>query len=135
MEKENNKGLTLVEVLISILIFTFVLGALLNSLISALYLNNTAKEYTIATSHLRNMMEEIKVTPYVEMLSTFPDSLPDGPGNSYQSIVGGYQLLEEHITVTYADVNSDPLEINVELIWHNTRGRNYNTALSTFKTR
>ena len=131
----NNKGMTLIEILIATLIFTVAVGALLSSLTSVLYLIDLAKGQTVASSDLRNMMEEIRVTPFVNILSEFPDSVVDGPNNSYQSIVGGYNLDNEHITATYTDVNSDPLEIRVNLSWQDRRGRNHNTSLSTFKTR
>ena len=74
--------------------------------------------------------------PFVDMLFLFPDSVIDGPGgNSYQSIVGGYELNNEHITVGYADVNSEPLEVAVSLSWQDKLGRTYISSVSTFKTR
>jgi len=136
MKRCGTKGMTLIELLIATLIFTIALGALLNSMLAVLYLIDLAKDQTIATSDLRNIMEAIRVTPFTNTLSLFPDSVVDGQvNNSYQSIVGGYGLNNEHITVTYADVYSDPLEIKVNLAWADKRSRNHSASVSTFKTR
>ena len=132
----NKSGFTLVEILISALIFTLALGVLSSSLITALHLIEVSRDRTIAISDLRDMMEEIRVTPFVDMLSVFPNSMVDGPGgSSYQSIVGGYSLNNEQIVVTYAGMNSDPLEIMVNLSWLDKQGRAYGVSASTFKTR
>jgi Tfp pilus assembly protein PilV len=136
MKIHDTKGMTLVELLIATLVFTIALGALLSSLIAVLYLIDLSKDQTIATYALRNMMEAVRVTPFTDMLSLFPNSVVDGKGNnSYQPIVGGYTLSNEHITVTYVNVYSDPLEIKVNLTWADKRARNHNTSISTFKTR
>jgi prepilin-type N-terminal cleavage/methylation domain-containing protein len=136
MSARGNKGMTLIEILIAALVFTLAFGALLSSLTATVQLIDLAKARSIAVSDLRDMMEKIRATPFADMLSLFPDSLVDGPAyNSYQSIVGGYDLNSEQITVTYADAGSDPLEIRVDLSWQDARGRTYNISLSTFKTR
>lgn len=136
MKRINNKGTTLIEILIATFVFTVAVGALLNSLTAVLYLIDLSKDQTIANSDLRNMMERIKVTSFADMLWFFPDSVVEGPAyNSYQSIVGGYILNNEHINVTYANPFSDPLEIEVSLNWQDKRGRSHNRSISTFKTR
>jgi Tfp pilus assembly protein PilV len=136
MKIRNHKAMTLIEMLIATLVFTLALGALLSSLNAALHLIDLARGRTIATSDLRDMMEEIRVSPFANMLMLFPDSVVDGPvGNSYQSVVGGYDLRNQHITVTYADVNSDPLEIRVDSSWEDMQGHACSAWLSTFKTR
>ena len=136
MKKRDVKGMTLVELLIATLVFTIALGALLSSMLTVLYLIDLAKNQTIAISDLRNMMERIRVTVFADTLSLFPNSVVDGQvHNTYQFVVGGYSLNNEHITVTYADIHSDPLEIKVNLTWADKRARNHSTTVSTFKTR
>lgn len=133
---KNNKGMTLFELLIAAFVFTVAMGALLSSIVAIMYLIDISKDQTVAASDLRNTMERIRATPFNNMVSFFPSGTQDGPANNrYQNITGGYSLNGEHITVTYANVNSDPLEIRVNINWLDKHSRPYNTSLSTFKTR
>ncbi|MCX5702174.1 MAG: type II secretion system protein [Candidatus Omnitrophica bacterium] len=132
----SKKGMTFIEILVALLIFTLALGPLLNSLLAGLYLIQLTKEQTIAISDLRNMLEDIRATALANMFYIFPESLVDGPvSNSYQSVVGGYALMNEHITVTYVNVRPDLLEIKVNLTWKDRRSNNQNASIYTFKTR
>lgn len=132
----SNKGMTFIEILVAILIFSLALGPLLNSLLAGLYLIQLSKDQTIAVSDLRNMLEDMRATAFTNMFSLFPNSVVDGPvSNSYQSVVGGYALMDEHITVTYVNVRPDLLEIKVNLIWKDRRSNNQNASIYTFKTR
>ena len=136
MKKKHAKGMTLVELMIATFIFVLALGALLNSVWAVLYLIDLSRDQTIATTDLRNMMEAIRVTAFADTLSFFPDAVVDGPiNNNYASLVGGYSLNNEHITVSYADTHTDPLEMRVNLVWQDKRTRNHNAFVSTFKTR
>lgn len=130
------KGMTFIEILIAVLIFSLALGPLLNSLLAGLYLIQLSKEQTIAISDLRNMLEDMRATAFANMFSLFPESVVDGPvSNSYQSVVGGYALMDQHITVTYVNVRPDLLEIKVNLTWKDKRSNNQNASIYTFKTR
>jgi len=125
MQILNNKSMSLVEILVAMFVFTIALGALLNCILSIIYLLDVSKETTIAVSDSRTMMERIRATPFSNIPANFPDSVADGVGgNSYQNILGSYTLKNEHITVTYANVNADPLEIKIEVTWRDKRGRN-----------
>ncbi len=134
--KTKNRGSTLIELLIATLIFSVALGALLSSLVAIVNVIDLSRERTIATADLRNMLERIRSAPFSSLLTNFPNGLADGPvSNPYVNITGGYQLIDEHITVNYANPNVDPLEIQVVETWKNKKGHAYNAALSTFKTR
>lgn len=136
MKTLNSKGMTLVEILIATLVFVVALGAVLSSIVAILYIIDLAKDQTVAMSDLRNIMEQIRATTLANMASLYPNAVADGPANNrYQTILGGYSLNNEHITVTYFDINSDPLEINVRISWEDKYRRPYSTSMSTFKTR
>jgi hypothetical protein len=90
----------------------------------------------MAMNDLINMMERIRCTPFSNIASSFPDGITDGPsGNTYSGIVGGYKLNNEHITVSYANPSSDPLEIIVTVSWQDLRGRQFTNSLTTKRTR
>lgn len=136
MKIRGRKGTTLVEILIATFVFTVALAALLSSISGTLYLLDLSKDTTIANSDLRNIMELIRTTSFANMIQLFPDGVVDGPvSNSYQLAIGGYRLGNEHITVTYANPNSEPLEIQVNLTWIDKRTRSHSIAAHTFKTR
>lgn len=136
MKFRNQQGMTLTEILIAALVFTLALAALLSSISYVLYLIDISKDETMANCDLKNMMERIKVTPFADTLSLFPNGVVDGPvSNSYQTAIGGYSLNGEHISVTYANVNSDPLEIKADLTWQDKHNRSHSVSLSTFKAR
>ncbi len=132
----NHKGMTLAEIVVVGFVFVIVIGPLLTSISSLLYLMDMAKCQSTAVVDLNSIMERIKATPFNNMMISFPDAVVDGPGgNSYPAIIGEYLLQNEHITVTYPDINADPLEIQVTANWDDKNGRPYTTSMSTFKTR
>lgn len=136
MVSKSKKGMTLIEILIATLIFTLALGSVLGSLTLVADLIDIARDKTVATSDLRNMMERIRAVPFDSMLAKFPNGLTDGPAsNPYQNITGSYVLRNENITVTYANPNTDPLEINVLARWKDKKGHLFNMSVPTFKTR
>ncbi len=130
------KGMTLVEILVAAFVFTLAAGLLLSGIASLLYLIDISKEQTVAFSDLRSMIERIKAMPFDAIVFSFPNTVVDGPGGqSYQAIVGGYTLNNEHITVSYPNENADPLEIRATLTWQDKRAHPHNESVSTFKTR
>ncbi len=136
MNIKSKTGTTLIEILFATLVFTLALSGLMSSVFAIVTLVDAAKDTSIATSNLNNMMEKIRVTPFANIVSDFPDTQIDGPvGNPYSAIVGGYTLNNEHIVANFADPNVNPLEISIRVNWQDKQGRPRNMALSTFKTR
>ncbi len=130
------RGTTLIEVLVATLVFTVALGALLSSVTASLYLVDLSRQQQMATADIANIMERIRATPFNNIVALFPNGDVDGPaGNPYQTVVGGYRLSNEQITVTYPNPNADPLEVRVTLTWQDTRRHAQSVAFSTFVTR
>lgn len=136
MKKHNVQGMTLVEILIAVLVFSVALGALLSCLATIVDLIDISRDQTTANTDLKNMLEQIRATPFDSLTAKFTNGFTDGPAsNNYTNLVGGYTLRNEHITVSYANPNTDPLEIKVLAAWQNKKGRAFNTSISTFRTR
>jgi len=132
----NKRGSTLIEILVAALVFVIALGALLSSIVGVLYLVDNAREETVANSDLRNMMEKIRATAFSGMQPRFPNAVVDGPNTGrYSTLLGGYTLRSEHITVSYPNPNADPLEVRVSITWQDKRGRTLSASMSTSKTR
>ena len=133
---QSNTGLTLVETLFAVAIIVTATVAILQFYLSSLNLSEINKEETIAMTHLINITEAIKCTPFSAITVNFPDGVPDGAvSNNYVTIVGGYVLTNEQIVVSYTDLNNDPLEINVTVSWQDKRGENRTKYLVTKRTR
>ena len=136
MNIKSKSGTTLIEILFATLVFTLALSGLMSSVFAIVTLVDAAKDSSIATSNLSNMMEKIRVTPFANIVTNFPDAQIDGPaGNPYSAVVGRYTLIDEHIVANYADPTVNPLEINIRVNWQDKQGRLRNMAISTFKTR
>ena len=136
MLMRRRKGISLVDILVSIFILAITAAAFLSVLLTALYFIDLSREQTIAVSDLRNMMEAIRATPYSNMLKSFPHNTQDGPSTMrYSALLGGYSLSGEHITVTYPNTSADPLEVKAALTWMNKYGRALSSSMSTFKAR
>ena len=136
MKLRTKKGMTLIEVLIAALIFSVALAALLQSIIAIVDIIDFSKDQSIAVSDLKNILERLRATPFDYITNDFPNGVVDGDvGDPYTDIVGPYELSDEHITVSYANPNADPLEIEATLSWLDKKGRSHNLSLSTFRTR
>jgi len=136
MKIYKKSGMTLVEVLIATLIFSIALGVLLSSIGALVDLLDLAQDSSQATGDLKIMMERLRATPFDAITTRFTNGVTDGPvTNPYITIVGGYNLRNEHLIVSYANPNTDPLEILVMATWQDKKGRAFNTTMSTFRTR
>lgn len=62
--KLNNKGVTLVELIVSLLILVIVFAPLMTSFVTALKANKTAKELTHGETVAQNIMEQVKFLKY-----------------------------------------------------------------------
>jgi len=78
MKYFNQKGLTLVEVLFSMLLLSIILIPLMGSLTRSAYVYNTSSNQTQAVLLARQKMEEIKGLPYQNV----PGLIPKTPINS-----------------------------------------------------
>ncbi len=115
--------LSVAEILVAIAIIVFATIAIIQLYLSSLNFSEINNEDNIAMSHLSNIMEAIKCTPFSNMVIDFPNGVPDGPaGNNYATIVGNYILTGEHIVVSYVNPGSDPLEIIASVSWQDRRG-------------
>ena len=133
---KNNKGLTLVEILIATGVIVFTSVVLLQLYLSCLNLSEMNNNSSSATAHLTIMLEAIRCTPFSQILVDFPNGDVDGPaGNNYATLVGGYVLPQEQIVVTYVDTAADPLEIIVRISWQDKRGDTLEKYLITKRTR
>lgn len=134
--KKGARGVSLLEILVAVTIISFVSVGILQTFLVNLNAAELNKGNTVAMAHLGNMLEKIKCTAFNDLTTRFPNGDVDGPtGNNYADIAGGYTLTNEHITVTYVDPSSDPLEIVVTLTWRYKNSLDRTNVLATKRTR
>ncbi len=132
--KKNNRGVTLIEVLIAALVLVITIGAALKAYQYHLQLAQLSKDKAEAVADMRDIMETISATPYSQITTIFPDGVVDGGAfNDYSALVGGYILDNQRMTVSYPNPLNTPLEIIVSVQWYGPRARLLNLSLSTFK--
>jgi len=134
--KKGARGVSLVEVLVAVMIISFVSVGILQTFLVNLNAAELNRGNTVAMAHLGNMLEKIRCAAFDDLTTRFPNQDVDGPtGNNYADIVGGYTLPNEHITVTYTDPSTDPLEIIITLTWRYRNTLDRTNALATKRTR
>ena len=127
-------GIMFVELLLVLFIFVVVGAGVVGSYLSIQILSQHARETMVAMEDLKDMMERINSTPFTSQLTNFPSGVANGPvANNYATIVGGYTLPSQSLTVTYPAQSATRLEILVALSWSSS-GRARMVALSTVKT-
>ena len=85
---KNNKGLTLVEIMVSIVILVPLFAGVMTGFVKCLELNNILSNTSAATLAVQNKITEIENTPFAQILSTYDDATftvagLDGIGVSY----------------------------------------------------
>lgn len=128
--------MTLIETLIAIAMALVCIISIISAYIAVFKWSDMNKQEAFAMTHLTNMIETIKSTPFNSITTNFPNGTADGPtSNRYATIVGGYTLANEHITVSYVDATKDPLEITAAVSWQNAGGANRTRYLVTKSTK
>jgi len=121
-----NKGFTLLELLFAASIMAFTLTGLLTLFITTMFLNQSNRNTTIATSHAEHVMEEIKNTNFLSIYSTFNSMSRSGSAITTQWSPINNLLRNETISTSVsvsAGTIASPLllDVTVNVSW-NDRG-------------
>ena len=120
MKKLNKKGMTLIEVLMSVAILTIVFAVILLSNMFCLNLNATTRNYSLAIDEAKNVMEQIRAhQDYNDMIPTYHNIdwlLPGSPN------ILGHSYVEFNKDFIQA---GDPkeLKVTVSVCWKENDGR------------
>ena len=124
----------MVEIVATLFICVMAGSAILGALLSTHQLSQHAGHTMKAVSDMDDMMERIRATSFNTVQTTFPAGVANGGGGTnYATLVGGYTLDGEQITVTYPSQTSTRIEVLVTLNW-TERGRARTMQLSTVRT-
>lgn len=130
-----NRGFTLIEILFAMMIFSIAMVSLMGTYLRTAWLNESSRNLTQAMSDGRVILEGIRDTAQTGGLTgaagvtgLFPAGANLGPANGLTS------LINENVTVAYANPAADPLAVTVQVAWQE-RERNRTATLDTLVTR
>ncbi|MBI4431041.1 MAG: type II secretion system protein [Candidatus Omnitrophica bacterium] len=140
-------GFTLVELLMALLIFVVAVGSAFATFQASAQLSETARNRMIAVHDAASILEEIKVTPLQNVMTTLPAQLA---ANQYNSQVRVYDsagnwtgqtvpaLTSEQITLSsnpaVINANTTLATFTVTVSWNDARGRALSLSLTTQKS-
>lgn len=131
----NRRGSSLVEILLALVLFVIAGLGIVGSYIAMNDFSDYATKSMRAVSDLQAVTEHIQSTPFQNVTTVFPASVADGGvGKPYASLIGGYGLQGEQITVTYPSQTADRFEVTVTLSWTH-RNRTLTKVFSTVRAR
>ena len=135
MRQEHDRGGSYVEILLALALFVTAGAAILGAYMAMSDLSDHATLSMKAVTDLEAVMERIASTSFPNVTTQFPDGVANGGvSNPYATMIGGYTLPGEQITVTYPSQTANRLEIVATLAWtHRSRARS--TVFSTVKTK
>lgn len=126
------QGFTLLELMMAFLIFTIVLAATAQGLISFYVAMDIQNRRAAALSHCGSVlsgMRQVRDAKPNEFPAAIFDEFPeDTPLVEYAA------LENENVWVGYADAGANPLEVNITSTWTDLRGRVITSRISTLLT-
>ncbi|NUM54387.1 MAG: type II secretion system protein [Candidatus Hydrogenedentes bacterium] len=127
-----DSGFTLVELVVALAIFTVVLGATAQALISYYSALDFQNQRNSALRNCAAVISQMR-----EVRDDNPDDFPGAIIAEWQdntTIDGAGTLPQETITVNYTDTNADPIEVTVRSQWVDLRGRPVAMSITTMLT-
>lgn len=76
--KKNNKGVSLVEVLVTLAMVVIMAGPLINGFLNAMGVNSNARTIQNGTTVAQDLVEEFEVLPVEQLCGKYEDYLPEG---------------------------------------------------------
>ncbi len=127
----NKDGFTLVELMVAMAIFSMVLGATAQALVSYYAALDTQDQRNTATRHCTTVLSQMREARAAA--ATFPGGITTLWPNT--GVVAGVSSLPgEVVQVTYKSATADPLEVTVTSQFRDLRGRTLTVRVSTILT-
>jgi len=129
--KGNNKGFTLIELMIALVVLVVAAAGALQAIYAANILSIEAKETTIAMNDARAVLDRIKITP----LASLPDSATVDARTVWTDLNSfvSNSLSNEQIQVT-GDTGTQLKQVTVTVSWQGPRNKQKSVQLVTLKS-
>ncbi len=127
---QNEKGFTLVEVMITAFVVVTILVGFLGSATAIQSANQAAYERNIALQDANQVIEQLRNTAAT---GTFPSNVTTAYPNG--GTVAGYtSLTNEAVRVTYASTTANPLDVRVTVSYSENGNRTMSVSLRSYIT-
>lgn len=120
----SNKGFTLIEILIALVILSVGLLAITSISLTVMKGNSFADKMTMATTLAQDRLEEIKNTAYDSVASA------NFPTQDYGSI-SGFNAFRREVSITSSSPAINMKTITVTVLWRDGAGNSHNIELKT----
>ncbi len=131
-QRLGKKGLTLIEVLLSVLIAVIILVGVVEAMLYLTAISSSSKSRASVFQDVQATMERIVGTSFTNLTTTFPNNTVLSSA-FVTNVLRGYKLPSETITVSYpAGIGGNPIEVLVTGQWTD-QGRTKNIFLRTFR--
>jgi prepilin-type N-terminal cleavage/methylation domain-containing protein len=129
---KDTQGVTLLELTIAMAVFTVVLGATAQALVSYYVALDTQNQRHTAVRNCTGIVSNMR-----DVRDSNPDNFPGAivalwPNGA--EVEGAGSLSQESITVDYVNPIANPLEITIRSQWVDLRGRPVSLSVSTLMT-
>jgi prepilin-type N-terminal cleavage/methylation domain-containing protein len=127
---KSQAGFTIIELMIALLVLTLMIAAFVGANGSAQRTAEEMHQRTVAIQDANRVIEQMRDT---SKTGTFPANVTAiYPQNG--NVAGIINLLDEVITVTYANAAANPLVATVTVTWTTYTGRQYTETVETYIT-
>ena len=131
----SKRGSSLIQILLALALFVIAGVGITGSYMAMHDFSDYATKSMRAVSDLQALVEHVQSTAFQNVATVFPAGVADGgAGQPYATLIGGYSLQNEHMTVTYPSQTADRLEITITLSWAH-RTRTLTKVFSTIRAR
>ena len=131
----SQRGSSLIEILLALALFVIAGVGITGSYMAMHDFSDYATKSMRAVSDLQALVEHVQSTAFQNVATVFPAGVADGgAGKPYATLIGGYSLHNEQITVTYPNQTADRLEMTITLSWAH-RTRTLTKVFSTIRAR
>ena len=130
MKSVSERGFTLIELMITMVVVVLVLLGFMGANTSIQQASEATHQRTIALQDANRVIETIRNTA---ASGTFPGNVTAAyPNNG--AVAGFSNLTNEAITVSYVNTGVNPLDVTVTVSWSERGVRNVSTQLRTLVT-
>ena len=121
--KKNNKGVSLVEVLVTLAMVVIMAGPLINSFLNAMSVNSNARTIQNGTTVAQDLVEEFEALSIEQLTALYGQYLPEGFLESYEE---GDIYTFANIPITGPDKEKFEVDITLDPTAYNSGGEKIN---------